>query len=360
MMSAVPTKTVSVASQNSPSAQRSPITRRSPCAQQSPIARRSSTAGPFTPDKSGSTMSVTSLKKKFIAKNLFHIKKAESREAIEKGVFPLKHYASECPYRLQLEEKRSEWKQDITKRDNEVKKLQRELKEVTEEKNILQKQLNDNLKIVEAVNVLFTQGQIRSLMSGSNVKWSPEDISSAISLRSVSAKAYRYLKYHCHFPLPSLSTLRRWAATFDVRPGHLKNVAKLMQQKAKDLSVIERLTAISFDEMFIKSQICLEKKYETVFGSNRTVQVMTARGLCSNWKQPVYYDFDQAVTKNILEEAIATLHNSNYIVVAMVSDMGSTNQRLWKDLGIDTSKNTFTHPCDESKLRIVFADVPHL
>ena len=133
-----------------------------------------------------------------------------------------------------------------------------------------------------------------------------------------------------------------------------------MQQKAKDLSVIERLTAISFDEMFIKSQICLEKKYEMVFGPNRTVQVMTARGLCSNWKQPVYYDFDQAVTKNILEEAIATLHNSNYIVVAMVSDMGSTNQWLWKDLGIDTSKNTFTHPCDESKLRIVFADVPHL
>jgi hypothetical protein len=50
-----------------------------------------------------------------------------------------------------------------------------------------------------------------------------------------------------------------------------------------------------------------------------------AQGLCSNWKQPINYNFDQPVTKTILETVITSLHNANYSVVAMVSDMGSTN-----------------------------------
>jgi hypothetical protein len=71
-------------------------------------------------------------------------------------------------------------------------------------------------------------------------------------------------------------------------------------------------------------------------------------------------NFDQAVTKNILENVINSLHRCNYIVVAIVSDMGSTNIKLWNELGIDINTNTFKHPSDENKVIFVFADIPHL
>jgi hypothetical protein len=55
-----------------------------------------------------------------------------------------------------------------------------------------------------------------------------------------------------------------------------------------------------------------------------------------------------------------SLHRCNYTVVAIVSDMGSTNIKLCNELGIDINTNTFKHTSDENKLILVFADVSHL
>lgn len=52
------------------------------------------------------------------------------------------------------------------------------------------------------------------------IKWSAEDISSAISLQSVSTKEYRHLRSQNY----SLSTLRKWDAAFNVNLGILKDV----------------------------------------------------------------------------------------------------------------------------------------
>lgn len=82
---------------------------------------------------------------------------------------------------------------------------------------------DENAKIAAAVKPSFTPGQIKKLLTKKNIRWSAEDISAAISLRSVSPKGYRYLKNHRKYPLPSVSTLRRWAARFNVQPGLLKN-----------------------------------------------------------------------------------------------------------------------------------------
>jgi hypothetical protein len=65
--------------------------------------------------------------------------------------------------------------------------------------------------------------------------------------------------------------------------------------------------------MFIKNDICFDKNRQQVLGPHRTVQVIMARGLCSNWKQPVFYDFDQPVTKDLLNVIITNLHISGYI-----------------------------------------------
>lgn len=51
---------------------------------------------------------------------------------------------------------------------------------------------------------VFTPTQIQLLLNPKKktYKWTPEDISSAITLRSVSPKAYRFLRTKKNFPLP--------------------------------------------------------------------------------------------------------------------------------------------------------------
>jgi hypothetical protein len=83
-----------------------------------------------------------------------------------------------------------------------------------------------------------------------------------------------------------------------MQPGMQKRILMLVEHKGKSLSTLEKLTVLSFDEMFIRNEICFDKNRQQVLGPHRTVQVIIVRGLCSNWKQPVFYDFDKPVTKD--------------------------------------------------------------
>lgn len=60
-----------------------------------------------------------------------------------------------------------------------------------------------------------------------------------------------------------------------------------------------------------------------------------AREHMGNWKEQVYYNFDQPMTKSILFEVIGPFYKNGYTVVAITSDMGATNRSLWKNLAID-------------------------
>jgi Transposase protein len=84
-----------------------------------------------------------------------------------------------------------------------------------------------------------------------------------------------------------------------------------------------------------------------------------ARGLFSKWKTPVYVGFDVNMTKKLLDEVICALHDVGHEVVACVSDMGTSNQGLWKELNVNTSQTFFHHPVTNNKIWM-FADVPHL
>lgn len=99
-----------------------------------------------------------------------------------------------------------------------------------------------------------------------------------------------------------------------------------------------------------------------------------ARGSFKKWRQRVFYNFDVAMTREILFNIIQHLYNINYIVIAITCDMGSTNMKLWKELqiGVDnnnvthknttnTEKNCFIVHLSNETLKIFFyADVPHL
>jgi len=54
------------------------------------------------------------------------------------------------------------------------------------------------------LNKIFSPTQISQILHPTKTvyKWLPEDISSAITLRSISPKAYRYLRNKKNYPLP--------------------------------------------------------------------------------------------------------------------------------------------------------------
>lgn len=110
----------------------------------------------------------------------------------------------------------------------QVTEMRAEIKKMT-----INKQKKAEAIVVNVLQKVFTSGQIKMLMSSkkSNIKWSPEDIISAISLRSVSPKAYRYLREVMNVPLPCTTTLQNWVTKFKVSPGILKDVINIMSSK---------------------------------------------------------------------------------------------------------------------------------
>ena len=48
------------------------------------------------------------------------------------------------------------------------------------------------------------------------------------------------------------------------------------------MSTADKLTVICFDETYISSRICLDKKNERVIGPHKCVQTVIARGTYSN------------------------------------------------------------------------------
>lgn len=198
---------------------------------------------------------------------------------------------------------------------------------VEKEKCSLREQLeaansNQN-EIKEVLSNFFTPGQISCVLGRKRkVHWSAEDIASAISLKCVSAKAYRYLRNQLKYPLPDISTLRKWAQNFNCDNGILNDVISLMKAKGKDLDKFKKTTVISFDEMKINSTICVDRKLGQIVGPHKYAQVIMARGLFGNWKQPIYYSFDQPMTENILCDVIIRLEESGFHTVAVVTWVG--------------------------------------
>jgi len=87
---------------------------------------------------------------------------------------------------------------------------------------------------------------------------------------------------------------------------------------------------------------------------------LNVSGVIGQWKQPVFYAYDTRMTKELLFEIIMALTTCQFDVVAVVSDMGTSNQGLWKDLQITIGNTSFQQPSSLNKKIHVFADVPHL
>ena len=212
----------------------------------------------------------------------------------------------------------------------------------------------------ETFKGVLTKNQIEILLGKKNyAHWTDEELSMAFTLRYMGKKAYLYVKHKLRIPLPSLSKLHRWAAKLNIQPGSLQCVLECMKAVAPSFQPSERVAVISFDEVKTDELYEYDQKNDKVMGPHSQMQVAMVRGLFGKWKVPVYLDFDQKMTPDILLDLIKKIHEAGYLVKAAVSDMGGGNQGLLKELGVSHEQTWIPHPVEKNEKIYFFADAPH-
>jgi hypothetical protein len=191
--------------------------------------------------------------------------------------------------------------------------------------------------------------------------WTEKEIVRGLVLRTLSMKAYKYLRRAKIMPLPGISTLRRWIKGFQVKEGIQHDTLHVLRRlRESNSSPYFKLSVLSFDEMKVAESVTYEARADQVFGTHRQAQVAMIRGLTHTYKQPIYAGFDKTMTIDLLTEVICAVENEGFHIVAVVSDMGSTNQTLFRKMGITESRPFFDNPADHSRRIFVLHDVPHL
>lgn len=221
--------------------------------------------------------------------------------------------------------------------------------------------MNCNNCVSKALSGYFSSAQIESIVTQKPVsKWNGEDIAKAVTFRSLSPKAFRFIREKWKFPLPSSATISRWVSNLNVEPGVLQPVLNMLHHKCSTMSQNDRLCVISFDETSLSQDWSYDMGTDTLYDPKSKLQCVMLRGLTMSWKQIVYYNFDTNMKKDILFDIIQKVEAAGFHLVAMVSDLGSTNVSLWNSLGIHINNTSFTNPAASTRQIHVFADAPHL
>ena len=197
------------------------------------------------------------------------------------------------------------------------------------------------------------------MMRSKRVHWGVKDIAQGLMIRTISRRAHQYILKNKIFPLPALSTLQKWVERFQCEPGIQDQILKILkEQMTTNDSLAYNVAALAFDEMDIKKEYQYDHKLDKVFGPHKKLQLAVLRGIVSNWKQQVYYDFDQPMTKEVLFSIIAAVEENGIQVWTIACDLG--NQGLIKSLGVSSEKPFFENPFEASRKVFVFPDAPHL
>ena len=248
----------------------------------------------------------------------------------------------------------------ISKLENEVAELKKVNLQLKKE-SLLQKN-QAKQRLTSELENFFTPKQARKIITQKRVQWNEEDIVKGLMICSLSKKTYQYIRRKNFFPLPSISTLRKWISKFDCSPGILEDVLVILKKQiqAEAANPNYKLGVLVFDEMDLKKKYEYFQKKDCIFPNHKKAQVALLRGLCHDWKQPVYYDFDKPMRSNLVEDIILKAESAGIEIWAMTCDGGTSNQALHKSLGVNTDNTSFPNPADPTRKIYIFLDVPHL
>lgn len=188
--------------------------------------------------------------------------------------------------------------------------------------------------------------------------YSKSDVTTALVLKSISAKALRYLQGKKFLALPSPRTQQRWIKDFKCEPGLQTDCLKVMEETLSSESDYNRLCIIGFDEVQIKKSIEYDNRTRRIYGPCKKLQNVMVKGLFGNWKQSIYYNFDTNMTKGLLLQIIRDVESYGSKVIAMVFDLG--NKSLISELRLDHLNHSIPNPVDPTRQIFAFPDCPHL
>lgn len=143
-----------------------------------------------------------------------------------------------------------------------------------------------------------------------------------------------------------------------MRNGILNDVLKIMILNGDMLKDYEKITVLMFDEVKISSTLEYDVLHDAFVGPHSQMQVVMARGIASQWKQPIFVDFDKKVTKDILFNIIEKLDEIGFKVICCVSYCGGGNIGLWRSLDINYQNPVFCTPYGRNIVYI--PDAPHI
>ena len=93
----------------------------------------------------------------------------------------------------------------------------------------------------------------------------------------------------CTFLFLGVSNLRRYFQNFRVEEGYLWSVDQLIRIKAQELTELEKIVTIQFDEVHLKSDINYDAAEDQIVGPHSMANVAEIRGVFLNFKIPVWY-----------------------------------------------------------------------
>ncbi|KAF4530613.1 hypothetical protein B566_EDAN018701, partial [Ephemera danica] len=250
--------------------------------------------------------------------------------------------------------------EEVRKQNELLENEKRKLLELLKQAKIHADDTKVKEELERKLKNIFTPGQMRALLSGKRVRWNAEDITPALALHSLSAKAYKYLRNSMNVPLPCVSTLRRWTRKLPCDPGIQHDILNLMKMKSDTMMDHEKIVVLTFDEMSIMQRYCYDISADQVVGPHASAQVLMMRSLYKNWKQVVYYGYDTPMTPELFLEIVKAIHESGYHVVASTSDLGASNRSFLKRLGVNDQKTWIDNPYISGSKIYFFADVPHM
>ncbi len=239
--------------------------------------------------------------------------------------------------------------------ENKILDLEKKNKDLQDTVNELDK-FKQNL--ISTFKPLLTARQIHSI--GYNQKVSRFDnveIVNALHIKYCSSRAYKILL--SFLPLPSQSTLKRWANKIECLPGAQNFIFDLLERKQLDFDISQKLCVIIFDEIEISKKICFLSRKDKILGPYSKCQVVILRGLCSNWKQPIFFAFDFTFNKASFLNLTQKIQNIGLIPIAAVCDYSPTNRALLKELQV-TNENPFFSDIKIKHPIFFFADFPHM
>ena len=236
----------------------------------------------------------------------------------------------------------------------------------------LKQELEENKKVLQ----FLSKEQIKnaSVDRKSIKKWSNKSVTDALKLRFALGKfGYDYLR-STGYPTPSYSTLNRRMQCINMDFGILSSILNAMKSKVTYMSDADRWCALMVDEMEIASNKVFDVSENRFVGGvslgskdvpGKHYTVVLVRGLKSQWKQVIAHEITGPTTSgedmfDLISRCILACQQIGLIVKAIVSDMGSNNKALWKELDVGVTKHERKTSFLSPDTTYVVADVPHL